>query len=150
MTPSEDRPITGLFYRMFSITRDNVMEKVKDEKWYFADFRPSHIGLIHVVGHSGPLSQKEIGLYIGIDPSDVVSAIDALEGHGIVERKRDPQDRRRQLIELTARGEKIRSRLRELGKQTGEEALAPLNKHEREMLQNLLTRVVRYHIENSV
>jgi len=53
---------------------------------------------------SEALSQKELGIRIGVSPSTVTRLVDRLEAKDLAARRRDPTDRRRQLVELTAGG----------------------------------------------
>ncbi|MGW7407726.1 MarR family winged helix-turn-helix transcriptional regulator [Streptomyces sp. NPDC054833] len=85
------------------------------------------LAVLVVLSGDEPLSQVEAAGRLGVDRTTMVSLIDSLEGRGLVGRRRSPQDRRRNIVELTPTG---RDCLRE-----GEEArriaerrfLAPLD-----------------------
>ena len=49
-------------------------------------------------------SQQSLGERLHIDPSNLVSFLTALEGEGLVVRRRDPADRRRHIVEITPEG----------------------------------------------
>ncbi len=51
-----------------------------------------------------PLSQQEIARRLGIDRTTMVALVDALERKGLVERHPHPDDRRKNLVALTAAG----------------------------------------------
>jgi DNA-binding MarR family transcriptional regulator len=81
--------------------------------------------LTALAAHS-PLSQQEAAEEMGIDRTTMVALVDALEAKGLVERRRSPEDRRKNIVELTAAG---RDRLRDAGRARDEverEFLAPL------------------------
>jgi DNA-binding transcriptional ArsR family regulator len=57
--------------------------------------RPKHFALLNAIALADGASQQELGGHLGLDPSGLVGAIDELERMGLVERGRDPADRRR-------------------------------------------------------
>jgi DNA-binding MarR family transcriptional regulator len=58
-----------------------------------------------VIARHQPVSQREISDHLGLDASDVVGVLDILEAAHMVQRQRDPNDRRRHAVVLTERGE---------------------------------------------
>jgi DNA-binding MarR family transcriptional regulator len=103
--------------------------------------RPKHFALMNLADLSEGSSQQELGRKLGLDSSGLVSVIDDLEAHGLVERRRDATDRRRYAIHLTRAGKAKLSRAREAVTLRAEELLAPLSEDERETLHDLLARV---------
>jgi DNA-binding MarR family transcriptional regulator len=103
--------------------------------------RPKHFALLNAIALAHGASQQELGGQMGLDPSGLVGAIDELEGMGLVERRRDPADRRRYAVGLTAvRGATLR-RARRLVTDNARELLGPLDDAEVETLVELLGRV---------
>ncbi|MFI6403694.1 MarR family winged helix-turn-helix transcriptional regulator [Streptomyces sp. NPDC050548] len=58
-----------------------------------------------VLAAGEPLSQVEAAGRLGVDRTTMVSLIDGLEDHGLVVRLRRPQDRRKNIVELTSEGQ---------------------------------------------
>ena len=50
--------------------------------------------------------QQELGATLMVDPNNCVLLLNDLDDRGFVERQRDPQDRRRHIVVITAAGEK--------------------------------------------
>ena len=73
---------------------------------------------------SPSLRQVEVAELLDIEPITLCRIVDRLEEAGLVERQRDPADRRAWRLTLTAKAEPIRERLRELAEQMSLEAFA--------------------------
>ncbi len=98
-------------------------------------------GVLNVLDVEGAITQHALGRCVGIDPSSMVATIDELESRGLVERRRNPSDRRAHALHLTEAGTETLARGRALARQAQEELLAPLDEDEREQLHELLLRV---------
>ena len=77
----------------------------------------------------------------GIDPSDVVAAINELESRALVTRQRDPEDTRRNLVTLTRKGRAELVRLDAVVADIQDRFLAPLSASERQQLTRILTKL---------
>jgi len=61
-------------------------------------------GALRVLAHRAPASQLQVARTLGIDRTTMVALLDVLERKGIVTRRPDPADRRRNVVELTDQG----------------------------------------------
>ena len=107
--------------------------------------RGYHYRVLAALQESRPASQARLGRRTGIDRSDVVAALNELASRGLVERAPDPADRRRNIITITPAGAGYLQRLDGLLAGVQDELLAPLSRHERELLPRLLTQVLEHH-----
>jgi MarR family transcriptional regulator, lower aerobic nicotinate degradation pathway regulator len=69
------------------------------------EIRPQHFAILTAVNAAGEASQQELCQALGIDSGNMVEMVDALEALGYARRRRDPRDRRRYLIDMTAEGQ---------------------------------------------
>ncbi|MDT4946430.1 MAG: MarR family transcriptional regulator, lower aerobic nicotinate degradation pathway regulator, partial [Pseudonocardiales bacterium] len=109
-----------------------------------ADARGYHHRLLAALEEFGPASQAALGRRTGIDRSDVVAALNELAAGGFIKRSPDPDDRRRNLIEITAAGTKQLRKLDKVLAGIQEKLLAPLTAAERAQLVRLLTRLLEH------
>jgi DNA-binding MarR family transcriptional regulator len=107
-----------------------------------AGVRGYHYRLLAALEEFGPASQVALGRRTGIDRSDVVAALNELAERGLVERSPDPDDRRRNVITLTAAGAEQLEQLDEVLAGVQEKLLAPLSEDERKQLVALLSRLL--------
>jgi DNA-binding MarR family transcriptional regulator len=93
--------------------------------------------------HGEPnIDQISLAARIGIDRNHVSLLVAQLEKKGFLERRINGSDRRARLLRLTAKGEKFYRRIRPIGLRGMERILAPLARTDRELLLDLLVRVV--------
>jgi DNA-binding MarR family transcriptional regulator len=107
--------------------------------------KPKHVGLLATLASGTAASQLELATRMGVAPSLVVSLADHLEQLGALQRVRDPQDRRRQVLTLTEAGHQLLTRCERAGRTLDAELTADLTEAQRtalaEALQLLATRV---------
>jgi MarR family transcriptional regulator, lower aerobic nicotinate degradation pathway regulator len=107
-----------------------------------AGFRGYHFRLLASLQEFGPASQADLGRRTGIDRSDVVAALNELEDRGLIERSADPDDRRRNVITITAAGRKELRALRKVLAGIQEKLLAPLSAADQATFKRLMARVL--------
>ena len=102
---------------------------------------PRAWGVLSTLVESGPLTQIELAAATSTDRTAMTYLLDELEERGLLERRRNPEDRRSYLINLTSQGRRTqRGAAAELAKQA-DFLLQPLAAAERKQLIDALTRI---------
>jgi DNA-binding MarR family transcriptional regulator len=132
--------LSGVFLLAQEMRRQ-IHDLMADEQWAAdAGFRPPCMGVLAVVEHLQPVSQRQISDHLGLDASDVVGILDILEAAHMVQRQRDPADRRRHAVVLTELGETAARRFAALRAEATDRVLAGLDADERRQFVHLLHR----------
>ena len=101
----------------------------------------AHVAVAGLLADHGDLSQRQLLETMDADKSTMVNLIDELESQGLVERRRDPHDRRAHAVHLTDAGRRRLVGVGELVARIENDFLAPLSMRERSRLNDLLRRL---------
>jgi DNA-binding MarR family transcriptional regulator len=139
-------PATGPAHVAFVLTQVGALAAMGfAERLAPLGLTPAHAGLLRAVAADPGRSQQAVATELGVLPSRLVALVDELEQDGLLERRRNPGDRRYHALHLTAEGE---ARLIEIGKAAQRNAdayLAPLDEKEQDVLGQLLDRLATAH-----
>jgi len=131
----------ALARRFFQISIAAVADVVAE-----ADLTPLQMGVLSYVNKTnGEPGIDQVGLAarLGIDRNNAGVIVLELEERGLIERRVSNADRRARHLYLTPQGEKTYLRLTPNTGAAVDRILAPLQPRERELLLDLLTRVVQ-------
>lgn len=106
------------------------------------DLRDRHLMALTILAADDSLSQQELARHLSLDPTLVVALVDDLEERGLCERTRHAEDRRRHVIQLTAKGRRVYREARALAVKVGDEIFGPLERSERAQLTEMLKRIM--------
>jgi DNA-binding MarR family transcriptional regulator len=102
---------------------------------------PRLFGLLTALLESAPLSQQQLAEKMRVNRTLVVGIVDDLEQRGWVERRRDPADRRRHIVEITGAGCVAAAEVEQAIAEVEQDAFAQLDENEIGQLRSLLARV---------
>jgi DNA-binding MarR family transcriptional regulator len=106
------------------------------------DLTPAQAGLLRLVAQQPGRSQQVLAQQLRTPPSRLVPLVDHLEGRGLIERRRNPEDRRHHALYLTAAGGQfMKARLAPIGIEHEDDICAALSTAERDQLHELLSRI---------
>jgi len=89
----------------------NALENRLTHRGTLRDITVSQFGILETLYHLGPLCQGQISAKLLKSTGNVTLVLDNLEKRGLVERRREPHDRRMVTISLTPAGEALISEM---------------------------------------
>ena len=131
---------TFLLKRLGFAARDRALASYDE-----IGIHPYHYAIMLVLDEGSAETQGSIADALGYDRGQLVGLLDELQEQGLVERQRDPNDRRRHLVRMTGDGTKMLRRVRALARRNEDEFLDPLDEEERAQLHDLLMRLAEKH-----
>jgi DNA-binding MarR family transcriptional regulator len=139
--PPVRRAATSLARRFYQICVAMSVESVAD-----AGLTPLQYSVLsHLNKRNGEPGIDQIGLAgrLGIDRNSVGQLVEQLEKQDLLERRVNGVDRRARVLRLTPKGEQLHTRLRPKNIAANERILGPLAPSERELLLDMLIRVIK-------
>jgi DNA-binding MarR family transcriptional regulator len=146
ISPVQPLPAELVASSTFLLKRLGFAAKDRSMKAYEqTGLHPYHYAILLVLDEGSRDTQGSIADALGYDRGQLVGLLDELEEQKLVERRRDPNDRRRHLVRLTSEGTRTLARLRQVTREVEDEFLGPLSEQERADLHELLLRLAEKH-----
>lgn len=125
-----------LLRRAFKNARKHMLTHIAD-----FDLTPMQTAALHALVENGPTSQNKLGRYIGMEPGNVHGLVERLTRKGFITSRRDLEDARHYVLELTESGLEIANQVIPLRFVASEAILAPLDSEERKIFLQLLAKL---------
>src|SRR3954452_4174896 len=106
-----------------------------------AKMRGYHFRVLAALEEHGPMSQAQLSRITGIDPSDVVAAVEHLASTGLIRRQPDEVDRRRNVVSITKSGLTAVDRVGRVVDRVQDVVLEPLSAGERKTFLRLIAKL---------
>jgi DNA-binding MarR family transcriptional regulator len=103
--------------------------------------RPRHLAALIELRERGELTQQSLCGQLHLDPTNLVAILNELEQRGYATRRRDPEDRRRHLVEVSKKGVAAIDKVSKVMDGVEDELLSGLRPAEREQLEGILTSI---------
>ncbi|MDL4815826.1 MarR family winged helix-turn-helix transcriptional regulator [Actinomadura opuntiae] len=139
MTASAPAPRTGVAFLLAQLGAHAA--GLFAERVAGLDLTPAQAGLLRMLATVPGRSQRELADALGMPPSRFVPFADELEERGLIERRRNPADRRIYALHLTEKGEALLAELAQVGMTHEQRLCEALTPEEHDQLLGLLRRV---------
>src|SRR3954462_12611873 len=144
MTPEAPSRETGILEErrsspglLLALLGHDAMRRLRDAHTAH-NLMPRQFQLLGLLADHGPMGQRELGQAMASDPSILVTLLNPLEADGFLARTRDPSDRRRHVVTLTAKGKRHLDRAADAQRQAEDAIFAGLSDEQRAQLRDLL------------
>src|SRR3954453_2488448 len=94
--------------------------------------KPRHVAALIELRDRGELTQQSLSGQLHLDPTNLVAILNELEQRGYATRRRDPQHRRRHLVEISKKGLAVIDKVAEVMDGVEDDLLDGLEPTERE------------------
>lgn len=112
--------------------------RIAEERLAPLGLRGKEFGALTILATEGEMSQQHLGELMGVDRTTMVAVVDALQSAGLVERERDPRDRRAYALRATSRGRRVLGQATTAAREAEDAFLARLPAADRDELRRLL------------
>jgi DNA-binding MarR family transcriptional regulator len=120
--------LTRLAREVYGASSEEILGMRLKQSMLLGDLRDS----------DGAMAQQALCGALHLDPNNLVLMLNELEDAGYIERRRDPEDRRRHIVELTSAGERALERAEKGMESVEDEVLGALDAGQRAELRKLL------------
>ncbi len=107
------------------------------------ELKAVEFSILVLVAANPRANQKQLGQSLEVSAPNMAITLDRMVERGWVERVRSTEDRRAQLVHLTAAGQQLVQRAEEIASRMEDEATGVLSRAERLLLIELLLKVAR-------
>jgi DNA-binding MarR family transcriptional regulator len=104
--------------------------------------RLKHFVVLSYLADREGIPQQELGDICGMDANNLVLVLNELEAAGLAQRRRDPEDRRRHIVEVTDAGRTAFKRGERAREAVEDDVLGALDSDERQALRRLLAKAL--------
>ncbi|GAA0521269.1 MarR family transcriptional regulator [Pigmentiphaga sp. GD03639] len=121
---------------------------VKLQKAFFShmkdlDLRPVEFAILVLLAHNDKANQQNLCRSLSLSAPRLALVLDRLQERGLLSRERSDTDRRAHHVVLTPEGRRLALEAERLSHGMEETVLAPLSQGERQILGELLAKIVR-------
>jgi DNA-binding MarR family transcriptional regulator len=105
------------------------------------ELAPPHAGILRILSATPAITQQTLAAMLGMVPSRLVALVDDMEARGLIERRENPDDRRRYALHVTERGNSTLEMIGRVSREHSQSLFAALSQDEKRQLATLLQRV---------
>ena len=131
-----DDQIGHLLRRAYHAASGHFAQRLKPYR-----LKPQQFATLARLTEMGPTAQTELGARLGMARANIHVMVERLKARGLIVTRSDPDDSRRRIVALSKDGKALVERLVPLDLASTEDALAPLDDREREILYRLLRKI---------
>ena len=102
---------------------------------------PQHAGILRILNSTPGITQQTLASTLGMVASRLVVLVDEMEQRGLIERRENPEDRRRYALHVTEEGRSTLEAIGGISREHSRALLAGISEQEQRQLATLLERI---------
>jgi DNA-binding MarR family transcriptional regulator len=102
---------------------------------------PRHAGILRILNSTPAITQQMLATTLGMVPSQLVALLDEMEALRLIERRENPDDRRRYALHITEKGCSTLESIGRISCEHSQALLAAISEDEQRQLAILLQRI---------
>lgn len=102
---------------------------------------PQHAGILRILNSTPGITQQALAATLGMVPSRLVILVDEMEQRGLIERRGNPEDRRRYALHVTEKGHSTLKAISRIAREHSQALLAGISEEEQQQLAIFLQRI---------
>jgi len=102
---------------------------------------PQHAGILRILSATPGVTQQALATTLGIVASRLVVLVDEMEQRGLIERRPNPEDRRRHALYVTRDGRSTLESIGRIAREHSQSLFAAISRDEQRQLASLLQRI---------
>ncbi len=102
---------------------------------------PRHAGILRILNSTPAITQQKLATLLGMVPSRLVVFVDEMEELGLIERRENPDDRRRYALHITEKGRSTLKTIARISREHSQALFAAIPEDEQRQLATLLQRI---------
>lgn len=130
-------------YRLVKLA--DLLLALADQTLATLGVKTKHVHVLETLLTYETLSQQDVSRLLGIDPNVLVGVLDDLEERGFAERRRNPHDRRRHVIQVTASGRELVAESTRLLSEAEDAFFASVSAEDRRIVHDASGRLLAAH-----
>jgi len=111
------------------------------ERLWKLKLAPRHAGILRILSARPAITQQALATTLGMVPSRLVVLVDEMEQRGLIERRENPDDRRRYALHITEKGLSTLEVIGRIAREHSQALLAAISGDEQRQLATLLQRI---------
>src|SRR3974377_1469777 len=102
---------------------------------------PQHAGILRILNSTPGITQQALAATLELSPSRLCFLVDDMDQRGLIERRGDPEDRRRYALHVTEKGHSTLEAISRIAREHSQALLAGISEDEQQQLAVLLQRI---------
>lgn len=103
--------------------------------------KPRHVAALIELRDTGNVTQQSLCNRLHVDPTNIVAILNDLENEGYAVRRRDPEDRRRHIVEISKKGVAVIDKVNKVMDSVEAELLDGLDPEDRDHFEAALAAI---------